>query len=89
MKSKFFGFFVFAAIAVAAGFNYQQNKQEAEFSDLAIANIEALASGENGEAEVCYHTITSQPGSKVLFCGSCTYIDNSTYTWTSGEGTCG
>lgn len=30
MRIKIFGFIAFVAIAVAAGFNYQQNKQEAE-----------------------------------------------------------
>lgn len=43
MGKKFFGVIAFAAIAVAAGWNYQQNKQEVELSDLALANIEALA----------------------------------------------
>lgn len=34
------------AIATVAGWNYQQNKKEAGFSDLTMENIEALANGE-------------------------------------------
>ena len=53
MRTKTFVFIAFAAIAVATGFNYQQNKQEAELPDLTIANIEALASGESVDREDC------------------------------------
>ncbi len=52
MGKKFFGVIAFAAIAVAAGWNYQQNKQEVELSDLALDNVEALARGE-GAGEAC------------------------------------
>ena len=44
MGTKILGVIAFAAIAAAAaGWNYQQNKQEVELSDLALANVEALA----------------------------------------------
>ena len=46
MGKKFFGVIAFVAIAAAAGWNYQQNKQEVELSDLALENVEALARGE-------------------------------------------
>ena len=46
MGKKIIGVIAFAAIAVAAGWNYQQNKQEVELSDLALENVEALARGE-------------------------------------------
>lgn len=49
MGKKFFGVIAFAAIAVAAGWNYQQNKQDVELSDLAQENIEALARNEGGK----------------------------------------
>ena len=49
MGTKILGVIAFAAIAAeAAGWNYQQNKQEVELSDLALANVEALARGESG-----------------------------------------
>ena len=41
MGKKIIGVIAFAAIAVAAGWNYQQNKQDVELSDLALENIEA------------------------------------------------
>ena len=47
MGKKIIGVIAFAAIAVAAGWNYQQNKQEVELSDLALENVEALARGES------------------------------------------
>lgn len=48
MKKRIFGAALLVAIAVAAGWNYQQNINEVEFSDLTIANIEALARNESG-----------------------------------------
>ena len=48
MGKKIFGVIAFAAIAAAAaGWNYQQNEQVVELSDLALENVEALARGES------------------------------------------
>lgn len=49
MGKKIFGVIAFVAIAAAAGWNYQQNKNEVELSDLALENVEALASGETDD----------------------------------------
>ena len=49
MGKKIIGVIAFAAIDVAAGWNYQQNKQDVELSDLALENIEALARNEGGK----------------------------------------
>ena len=49
MGKKIIGVIAFAAIAVAAGWNYQQNKQDVELSDLALENIEALERNEGGK----------------------------------------
>ena len=77
------------ATAAIAGWNYQQNQTNTELSDLALANIEALASGEGERGTgTCYHTITSQAGSKILYCATCTYIEESTNSWISGKGEC-
>ena len=46
MKKRIFGAALLIAIAVAAGWNYQQNKQDVQLSDLALENVEALASCE-------------------------------------------
>ena len=45
---KCFGLFAVSAIAVAAGWNYQQRNPYEGLSGLGIANVEALASGEGG-----------------------------------------
>ena len=43
---KLFGVIAIAAIAAAAGWNFCQNQDEIELSDLTLANTEALAQGE-------------------------------------------
>ena len=47
MGKKIIGVIAFAAIAAVAGWNYQQNKNEVQLSDLALENVEALAWDEN------------------------------------------
>ena len=46
MKKKMLGIIAFAAIAVVAGWNYTQNMNNVNLSDLALENVEALAGGE-------------------------------------------
>ena len=53
MKKKIFGVALIAAMAVAAGWNFNQSKNEVELSDLALANVEALAQGESGGNSWC------------------------------------
>ena len=48
MGTKILGVIAFVAIAAAAGWNYQQNTNEVQLSDLALDNAEALARGESG-----------------------------------------
>ena len=48
MGKKIIGVIAFAAIAAVAGWNYQQNTNEVQLSDLALENAEALARGESG-----------------------------------------
>ena len=48
MGTKILGVIAFVAIAAAAGWNYQQNKNEVQLSDLALETAEALARGESG-----------------------------------------
>ena len=43
MKKKIFGVAIIATMAVAVGWNFNQSKNEVELSDLALANVEALA----------------------------------------------
>ena len=48
MKLKIFWAVLFTSIALAAGWNYSQSKNNVELNDLALANVEALAWGETG-----------------------------------------
>lgn len=56
MKKKFIKVIAFVAIAIAASYNYTQNKNVVELSDLALENIEALAEGESGDGWWCCGT---------------------------------
>lgn len=47
MKKIIFTVAIIATAAIA-GWNYQQNKQSVELSDLALENVEALARDEGG-----------------------------------------
>lgn len=47
MKKETIGFVMVAAIVVAAEWNISQNEQKTVLSDLALANVEALANNEN------------------------------------------
>lgn len=44
---------IIATIAIAAGWNFNQGKNEIALSDLALANVEALAGGEDGFEIIC------------------------------------
>ncbi|WP_303228098.1 NVEALA domain-containing protein [Parabacteroides goldsteinii] len=46
MKKKIFGAALIAAMAITAGWNFNQSKNETQLSDLTIANVEALARNE-------------------------------------------
>ncbi|UBD77463.1 NVEALA domain-containing protein [Parabacteroides goldsteinii] len=50
---KLFGIMALAAIAAAAGWNFSQSQNEVKLSDLALANIDALAIYENEYHEGC------------------------------------
>lgn len=53
MKKKIMYAVACVALAVVAGWNYQQNQKEVAMSDLTLENIEALASGEGGSVRCC------------------------------------
>lgn len=74
MKKRILSVAIVTAVAVAAGWNFNQSKNEVELSDLALANVEALASGEDGTG-VCYNTITSKEGARVRYCPTCSWED--------------
>ena len=51
---KLLGIIAIAAVTAAAGWNFSQNQNEGELSDLALANVEALASGEGSGIYPCW-----------------------------------
>lgn len=47
MRRKIFGAALIAAMAIIAGWSFNQSKNKMELSVLALANVEALANNEN------------------------------------------
>lgn len=47
MKKRILGTVIITVIALVAGWNFNQNENEVTISELALANVEALASGES------------------------------------------
>lgn len=64
MKKRILGVVIAATVAVAAGWNFNQSKK-VELSELALANVEALASGESGSS------ITGECSSSVVIVTEC------------------
>lgn len=60
MKKKIFGVALIATMAVTAGWNFNQSKNEAVLSDLTLANVEALAQGELPDA--MHYKVIVYPG---------------------------
>ncbi len=52
MKKKIFGAALIAAMAITAGWNFNQRQNEVELSDLTLANVEALARNEDNSSNV-------------------------------------
>lgn len=79
MKKKIFGTVLIAAMVLAAGWNFNQSKNEVNMSELALANVEALAYGEISGSQ-CFRTWYQEDifgGSGATFlakvCDSCIY----------------
>lgn len=79
---KFFGIIAIAAVATAAGWNFNQSQNEVELSDLALANVEALATPETDEeftgSTDCYATwcnktcrIHTKASTSKCYCSEC------------------
>ena len=55
MKKNFIKAAFVAAFASIAGYSVYTSQQKVEMSDLAMANVEALANDEDGNGNVMYH----------------------------------
>ena len=81
MKTKILKYVFVVAIAMVAGINVLNVQKTEQLSDVALANVEALAQSESGNHITCY----SGSGSSFLCkCSSCTWG----YTGTSSKSTC-
>jgi hypothetical protein len=86
MKKKFICGFAALAIGAVATFNLNVANRDSATSDVSLANVEALASGESGtgNAVTCYSSSVSKSGATYYDCGSCTRQFNSKGTGSSG-----
>ena len=76
MKKRILGAALLVAIAVAAGWNYQQNKQDVQLSDLALENVEAIAQGElqpgvDADTKDCYREWVGGMGGGYVYVCKC------------------
>jgi len=79
MKRKFASIIGIGAIGAGVAFNVGLNLSDNSLSDLALANVEALARSEDGGSGrlTCVNTISnSGPGNSThyTYCGSCTAV---------------
>lgn len=82
MKKNIMKLVFASAFALVAGYSVYASQKKVEMSDLAMANVEALASGESGGNHItCYSGIGS---SFLCKCSTCTWQ----YIGTSSKGTC-
>ena len=75
---------VFASVsALVAGYSVYASQQEVEMSDLAMANVEALASGENiGSGDPCWNVNYDADKPKAVKCGTpCKYEPLNIHWW--------
>lgn len=71
MRKKIFGVAIMAAIAVTAGWNMSQNENEVKLADLALDNVEALASGESSSSCRLDYLWFCRPGGTSYGCSPC------------------
>ena len=79
MKKKIFSIVAAVAVVAAAGWSYQQSKQYDGMSELALANVEALAGSE-----------ISNPGCDPSWDRECCVCFNvhHTYAYANGKNSC-
>jgi len=91
MKKKILVGVVAVAIVAVAVVNrdFGSGKRD-DLSAVHLANIEALAQGEdnNSDPKTCYKTITYQKYQEVFYCGTCSWVKDSAPSWVSGSSTC-
>jgi hypothetical protein len=71
MKKKYISIFSVTGITVLGLFNVGLNLNSHKLSDVSLANVEALASGESGVQKDCWDTITAAVAQYVDYCPVC------------------
>lgn len=72
MKKKLF-FALMLSVVMAGAWFVVENQTQPKLSDVALANIEALASGEGGSSAPCYTSLEESDKIFSLVCGLCEY----------------
>jgi len=91
MKKRILSGLFALALLITAGYGVSENlKSGADFSDLALMNVEALAQDESGDGETlsCWKNMNSQETQTTphkTYCGTCAAVP--VHTW-SNESTC-
>lgn len=75
---------------VGVGAYMTQNQQKGTMSDIALANVDALADDtELGHDLIpCYSSLVYEEGSSVVDCATCTRLDNKTDAWYASQSKC-
>ncbi len=76
MSKKFFATLIVAVVATFAGYNIYQSQRTVTMSDLALANVEALANGESGASTNCRWDTTFRRCTKINYGSVCLLVDS-------------
>jgi hypothetical protein len=95
MKNKFSIIIGVLTLALVVGLNVRHALNDYGVKTDKL-HVEVLAQSSSSDGTItggsggvdCWKSITTAMASKVLFCGSCTYVDNSTYSTFSSSGKC-
>ena len=90
MKTKLIKFAFAGAIAIMAGINVFNAQKSVVLSDVAMANVEALADYEDSGTEQikCYSSLVYEKGASVVDCSTCQSVEDKTDKFWSLSGTC-
>lgn len=89
MNKKILKIVFSSAFALVAGYSVYASQQNAEMSDLAMANVEALASGENiGSGDPCWNADYDADKPKAVKCGTPCKYEPLDIHWWSGTSYC-
>ncbi|RNC63302.1 NVEALA domain-containing protein [Proteiniphilum sp. X52] len=89
MKKRVLSGLFALALLVAVGYGVSQTmKSEANLSDLALTNVEALAQNENGGGNGPCYTFQSSSTDRIVCYGGYTYITTYSFSCNGSNGSC-